>query len=123
MKKLIALIFFASLFRVGILTAQTTDKQPPITRSGQWVDKNNDGICDKYQSFKTNPKGSKFVDKNNDGICDNYQNPKTNVSCPNFVDKNNDGICDNFPTNAKNNICCGKGMRCGKGNGYGWRNH
>lgn len=33
-----------------------------------------------------------YVDDNNDGICDNY------VERPNYVDNNNDGICDNIGT-------------------------
>ena len=33
-----------------------------------------------------------YVDNNNDGICDNY------VERPNYVDDNNDGICDNIGT-------------------------
>lgn len=84
---------------MGISNVQTNGNQTATTKRGQWVDKNNDGICDNYQNLKTNPKGSNFVDKNKDGICDNYQN------------------------NAKNNMCCGQGMQCRKGNGNGWENH
>jgi len=53
----------------------------------------------------TNIKGN-FVDKNNDGVCDNHQMKGKNKDCQNFVDANNDGICDNHK--AKGN-CCGKG--------------
>jgi hypothetical protein len=125
MKKLIVFLIFTSLLSVGISNAQTAQKngnQTTINRQCQWVDKNNDGICDNYQNLKTNRKGSNFVDKNKDGICDNIQKIKSNANCPNFVDQNKDGICDNFQNNAKNKMCCGKGIQCRKGNGNGWRN-
>ena len=40
-------------------------------------------------------RGPNFVDKNNDGVCDNIgKNIRGTGS--NFIDKNNDGICDNY---------------------------
>jgi hypothetical protein len=72
--------------------------------------------------------GRNFVDQNNDGICDNRQNNQSKqVQGRNFVDKNNDGICDNNP-NGNPNCKNGKGNQnncrvknnncCGNGNGY-----
>ncbi len=93
-------------------------------RGYNFVDKNNDGICDNWQSSKTNRtvNGKNFVDNNKDGICDNRpvsNNAKT-AKGRNFVDKNNDGICDNRQGNNSGN-CCGKGYGCGNGkcNGKG----
>jgi hypothetical protein len=38
---------------------------------GSYVDKNNNGVCDNFESRSGNGRGVKFVDKNNDGVCDN----------------------------------------------------
>ena len=73
--------------------------------------------------------GPNYVDKNNDGICDNRQNNgNKQLRGKNFVDKNNDGICDNYQNKKLNNKkCCGKGHGnrnsncCGRGNGNGCR--
>ena len=72
-----------------------------------------------------------FVDKNNDGICDNYQARVNSGRGANFVDKNGDGVCDNrgnFGKGRGNSNGCGKGYQhrngqgrgncCGRGNGY-----
>ncbi len=72
-------------------------------------------------------KGPNFVDKNNDGVCDN-RNSVTNRRGVNYIDKNNDGVCDNYGTrqyangNGKkkgNGKCNGKGKGKGNGNGNG----
>jgi hypothetical protein len=62
----------------------------------------------------------KFVDNNNDGVCDNYQSKVKNGKCTNFVDKNGDGICDNCKCQGKgkgNANCCGTGGQHKQGNG------
>jgi len=38
--------------------------------------------------------GQNFVDKNNDGICDHLQSGTVVGHGPNFIDANNNGICD-----------------------------
>lgn len=62
-----------------------------------------------------------FVDKNQDGKCDKHQNTQTQqMQGKNFVDKNNDGICDNCghkKADCKENTCKGKQSTekgCGK---------
>lgn len=67
----------------------------------------------------TNVRGN-FVDKDNDGVCDNYQMRGKNKDCPNFVDANNDGICDNYK--AKGN-CCGNGGCKGHNHNHGRHHH
>lgn len=65
---------------------------PRLGGNYQFVDANNDGICDN------------FVDANNDGICDNclgYRYGKgfgkgAGYKMRNFVDKDGDGICDYY---------------------------
>ena len=104
---------------------------------GNFIDDNNDGICDNCAdvSCPQNGNGSghcqvcgNYVDGNNDGICDNC----AGVSCPqngngsghcqvcgNYVDGNNDGICDNYAGGS----CIGNGKGKGhhRGNGCGRR--
>lgn len=63
-----------------------------------------------------------FVDSNNDGICDNYQVRTNNGRGANFVDKNGDGICDNRGsggTGRGKGNGCGMGYQRGHGNGGG----
>jgi len=59
---------------------------------GNFVDKNNNGVCDNFEARHANGKGANFVDKDGDGKCDNRQNASP---CKGYRD------------------CCGKG----KGNG------
>lgn len=60
--------------------------------------------------------GPNFVDANNDGICDNRPSGKQGVRGRNFVDANNDGICDNRGSRNRGN---GNGYRNGNGKGNG----
>ena len=72
--------------------------------------------------------GRNYMDKNNDGICDNAGSG----SC--YVDLDEDGVCDNAADKVcenKGSMCgmgaqqmagCGRGaMACGAGLGYGCR--
>ena len=74
-----------------------------------------------------NTNNSNFVDKNNNGICDNYESKVKTGKCSNFVDKDGDGICDNKGKNCKNANCKGnckgqfKENANGCGNGCGFR--
>ena len=63
----------------------------------------------------TNPSPGTFVDKDNNGICDNFESRSGMRRGANFVDKNNDGICDNRAHMGKKiaNSC-----RQGQGNRY-----
>ncbi len=42
--------------------------------TGNFVDKDNNGVCDNFESRSGSGRGSNFADKNNDGICDNRAN-------------------------------------------------
>jgi hypothetical protein len=75
-------------------------------------------------SVNTNP--GKFVDKDNNGICDNFETRSGKGKGVNFVDKNGDGICDNRAdaSNKQGNNCRngqgnqhrhGQGKGCGQG--------
>jgi len=91
----------------------------------------------KVQTTQTSqPATGNFVDKNGDGICDNHQTRGKQANCAKFIDKNGDGVCDNCKGNGNcgQGNCCGKGMKkgdcpnmnkgncCGKGMGHQHRN-
>ncbi len=76
--------------------------------------------------------GRNFIDANNNGICDRFENRKPSGKGPNFIDADNNGICDHRETGSKcngsgsgyqhrfgqkNGQCCGRGP-CG---GKGWK--
>lgn len=83
------------------------------TVRGEYVDLDNDGVCDNYGTGNgTGGQGScaGYVDADGDGICDNYGN---GYGCGNgqgngngygpgngngagYVDADNDGVCDNY---------------------------
>jgi hypothetical protein len=56
-----------------------------------------------------------FVDKNKNGVCDNFEARGNTGHGKNFVDKNGDGKCDNCQGDCKGK---GNGNCCGKGPGY-----
>jgi len=54
---------------------QPAQKQKAVnSASGNFVDKDNNGVCDNFESRSGNGQGANFVDKNGDGICDNRAN-------------------------------------------------
>ena len=60
-----------------------------------------------------------YVDDNNDGVCDYYDTRK-NEKTPknyNYIDENNDGICDN----RNDNECLNLERHHGNGNGHHYR--
>jgi hypothetical protein len=73
MKKILLTIALAGLFFAGNSYAQeTTEKTSALkVQQGNFVDANNDGVCDNWQSRPEGGRKLNFVDKNNDGICDN----------------------------------------------------
>jgi len=60
-------------------TAKQQDQQKTTVNStrGTFVDKNNNGICDNFESRSAKGQGANFVDKDGDGICDNRANAGT----------------------------------------------
>ena len=92
---------------------KTTDNISSVNIKPNYVDNNNDGICDNRTNNGNNQfKGRNFIDVNKDGICDHRQNNERKGNCCNYKGKK----------------CCGNGCFYGKGNGngyqhrHGWRN-
>lgn len=78
-------------------------------RGRNFVDNNNDGVCDYYNT------SCQFVDNDGDGICDNCGSN----GCGNgtgYVDADGDGVCDNYDSNVCGN---GSGYQNGSGSGRG----
>ena len=80
------------------------------TVRGEYVDLDNDGVCDNYGTGNGTG-GPGYVDADGDGVCDNYGAGQGSRS--GYVDADGDGICDNYG----NGYGCGNGQ--GNGNGYG----
>ena len=102
MKKVIGVGFATVLLMISflVLTAQDTKpvekQQVSATAHGHnFIDKNNDGICDHTTDGKGINSSGNFIDKNNDGVCDNRRASQAMKKGNNFIDKNNDGVCDN----------------------------
>lgn len=93
---------------------QNTDVQPVVAQN--FVDQNEDDLCDNFASDTLQGAGQNFVDNNDDGICDNFTSGNTGRgngqgNRQNFVDSNGDGVCDNMGSG------CGRGAgqgRCGR---------
>jgi hypothetical protein len=76
--KTLTTAFFIA-FIVSTLSAQNNTSEkgsktiiPSATANrGQFVDNNENGICDNFEARVQGGKVSNFVDKNGDGICDN----------------------------------------------------
>jgi hypothetical protein len=98
-----SILAVAALLFVFTVTSITISAQPQRNGKG------------KQQSTRVN-----YVDKNNDGVCDNRAanaNQQTNARRANYVDKNNDGVCDNQGNSkkyrqSKNGNCNRTGNYC-----------
>jgi hypothetical protein len=56
-------------------TGQPAQKQNAVNSTGRnYVDKDNNGVCDNLGTKSGSGRGANFVDKNGDGICDNRAN-------------------------------------------------
>lgn len=116
--KLILTTAIIMIFAIQVKSQNTTTQAKPAvqeqtavtTTPGTFIDKNNNGVCDNFETRSGKGRGGNFVDKDNNGICDNFEARPANSKGPNFVDKNGDGICDNRP-----NV----GKKAGRGNGQG----
>jgi len=109
----VAIIGFAAIS--NNLLAQTNTKaekavvttEQSVTTPGNFLDKDKNGVCDKYESKSKTGKGANFVDKNGDGVCDKHlQKGNKNAKC-NGTGKGN----------GKGN-CCGNHKGFGNGNCY-----
>lgn len=110
MKRLVAGIAVMALI---ILVSSTTVLAARGGRGRNFVDSDNNGVCDRYNS------SCKFVDEDGDGICDNCAIDSCGKGAG-YVDEDGDGICDNFAagtpkngTGLKRGRCGGRG-RCGR---------
>lgn len=77
-----------------------------------FVDNDNDGVCDYYNT------SCQFVDDDGNGTCGNCGLGMHGMGTG-YVDADGDGICDNFTTGTSQNgsgfkrgRCGGKGRRC-----------
>ena len=72
----IIMIFSVQLNAQSTATSnQSAQKQTAAkSTSGNFIDKDNNGVCDNFESRSGNGRGANFVDKNGDGICDNRAN-------------------------------------------------
>jgi len=78
-------------------TDQADQKQTASkSTAGNFVDKDNNGVCDNLGSRSGNGQSVNFVDKNGDGICDNRANVgnKAGKKCRNVQgNQNRNGQC------------------------------
>lgn len=59
-----------------------------------------------------------YVDLDNDGVCDNYADGQ--AGCTGYIDADNDGVCDNYGTGAHHGCSAGNGTDTGNGGGSGY---
>ncbi len=136
--KRLSMILLATVMLFSILAL------PAFAAGPEFVDENNDGICDHRSEesgvclrenggrfwcdgrngeriggqHRHHPRGNCFTDENSDGVCDNRNN--------NFIDEDNDGICDNrngtFIDEDNDGICDNRGENVCTGNGQDNKN-
>ena len=79
-----------------------------VSVQGKFIDKNNNGICDNFESRKVNPRGANFVDKDGDGVCDHRQNVAPGAGKGN---QNCRGKGYGYHHGQGKGNCCGQGYR------------
>lgn len=62
-----------------------------------------------------------YVDRDNDGVCDNYADGQ--AGCTGYIDADNNGVCDNYGTGAHHGCGAGNGGGTGYGAGTGGGHH
>ncbi len=94
-----------------IVAGSTALMASETTNLSNFIDVNNDGICDRLQSQitseetgadQTNRNGLGYVDEDGNGICDHYE-ARQDHQGTNYIDANGDGICDNAAVNSMMN--------------------
>jgi hypothetical protein len=106
----LAVIFSTQVYSQAAETTKAKASDPKTTEqakstTGNFVDKNNNGVCDNFEAHGKSGQGKNFVDKNGDGKCDNCK-----------------GDCKGDCKGKGNGTCCGKAQGCGhgqQGNGNG----
>lgn len=56
------------------VSANQTGQKGISSASGNFIDKNNDGVCDKIKMKPGGGRGRNYMDKDGDGICDKRTN-------------------------------------------------
>lgn len=84
--------------------------QKGTTTGRNFIDSNNNGICDRFEERGKTTRGAGFIDKDGDGICDNRQGGNQ---------KGNRQACDGTGFKHRN----GKGKGTGNCDGTGKRMH
>lgn len=59
-----------------------------------------------------------YVDLDNNGVCDNYADGQ--AGCTGYIDADNNGVCDNYGTGAHHGCGAGNGTDTGNGGGSGY---
>ena len=122
MKKKLILSFFLLAFIVASTVGQNNKAQTPpkadtsannysCGHGRNYVEKNNDGICDHMQSAGT-CHGPNYTDANNNGICDHHENGM-NCKMKQKGNMNGKGCC-NKNSNCNGNCRNKKGQDCPK---------
>lgn len=62
-----------------------------------------------------------YVDRDNDGVCDNYADGQ--AGCTGYIDADSNGVCDNYGTGAYHGCGAGNGGGSGYGAGNGGGHH
>lgn len=100
----------AGLGMTTVLAQNSTQTSESKTAVVNYVDDNNDGICDNAGYGQRAGQGQNFVDEDGDGVCDNAGT--RHCAGRSFTDANGDGICDNAGSRQGNH--CGQGRRAGQ---------
>lgn len=94
MKKIIIVCVVGIVLSFASLASNAKNDTSKSSSLNNYVDINDDGICDNKNLDTNTQKRNNYVDNNNDGVCDNKSiNTQGNN---NYVDSNNDNMCDNI---------------------------
>ena len=96
-------------------TSEQKKETSTVTSQGNFIDKNNNGICDNFEARNGQGRGSGFTDKDGDGICDHRQDVnkgKGTRDCP------GKGKGYGYRHGMGKGYCCGQGHQ----HRHGWKN-
>lgn len=138
MKKLVSVVIVAAIVlsvgTMSVFAAPVTEsrnnilqKRSETCRGASFVDEDNDGVCDNYQSGQCQGKGQgkgqyncqRLKNGSGEGLKNGQKQGNGQGTCGvNFVDEDGDGVCDNYQSGQCGN-CQNSGNvnRCGKGCG------
>lgn len=121
MRTILKILFVATLavFFINQGYSQTTativsdNATSGTTVQGNFVDKNNDGVCDNHELKGKSEKCDKFVDKDENGVCDNCGT----TNCSKSANCQGQGCQHRHGDSQSPANCCGRGPCGGKGPG------